>query len=140
MFDNLTAAILEPLALILSSPFFLLSASKQRKMRRSFQLHGISSEGVVVRFDEQKGYDDTTVYVPVISFVLRGQKWVTLPYNGSTLFSSFKTGQIVSVLYKLENHTDFIVLDDEKPWIELSFGVVGLGLLVTGLAWLAYLI
>jgi hypothetical protein len=140
MFDNLTADILAPLALILSSPFFLLSASKQRQMRRSFQLHGISSKGVVVRFDEQKGYDNTTVYVPVISFMLRGQKWVTLPYDGSTLFSSFKMGQIISVLYRSDDHTDFIIVADEKPWIEWSFGLAGLVLLLTGSIWLIRLI
>ena len=93
-----------------------------------------------MRVTEQEDVNDGyTRYVPSVSFMMTGQKWVTLPYEDSNLFSSFKTGRVVAVLYNPEDYTDFIILADEKPWIEIAFGVAGLIMLIAGLSWLTSL-
>ncbi|RSK49897.1 DUF3592 domain-containing protein [Hymenobacter rigui] len=130
--------ILAPLALILASPFFILSGFKQRQKRLYLQKHGTQAEGIIIRMEEDTGMDDAIIYIPVIGIWI-DQQWVELRYEGGNAFSRLTQGQIVSVRYNRLNAQDFIVVQDERIWIEWLFGVVGLILLLSGFIWSARL-
>ncbi|MCA8830337.1 DUF3592 domain-containing protein [Hymenobacter pini] len=129
-----TQEFLAPLALILASPFFIVTGFRQRQKRLYFQNHGAQADGVVLRMEEGIGIDDATIYVPVIGIWV-DQQWLELRHDGGNPFSRLTEGQIVSVRYNALNPHDFIVADDEKIWFEWLFGVVGLILLLTGVIW-----
>jgi hypothetical protein len=137
MSDQLINEVLSPLILILASPFFFITAIKIQRRKRFFQAQGIAVEGVIVRIDEKKEeYDDYTRLVPALSFMTVGQQWVTVPCGENNVINKFETGQIVAILYNPTNHTDFVIVDDEKAWLEILFMLVGVSLLLAGVIWL----
>ncbi|MBC6699428.1 DUF3592 domain-containing protein [Hymenobacter puniceus] len=126
--------MLAPLALFLASPFFFISAYKERRNRLFFQQQGIQVEGIIIRIEEELDSEDNTTYLPIIG-VFINQQWISLRYECGNAFSSFKTGQTVAIRYNRENINDFIVIDDEKTWFEWLFAAVGTGFLLVSLIW-----
>ena len=119
------------IAYLLGSLFFLCTGIAYLNKRRYYKSFGIEVVGKVINvLSEGKGEDE--VFRPVVKFTTLESVEVEQNAPHTTYPSYFKRGDKITIIYKQEDHGNFIVVTKREVYMAIAFIVIGsLGLIVT---------
>lgn len=104
--------------------FLIIFYFVRLRQKNEILKNGIKTKGKVI--DLSLDYSgQTRSYYPVVRFTLNDGTWMTEKYSVGTLPASFKTGEDVDLIYKLEDPTSFIITN-KNSYIDKIFLIIGI--------------
>ncbi len=95
--------------------------------------NGQETEGVVFDINSSDNLDTATINYPVVRFTTVNQQWITDKSPVSIIPGSYKKGQKITVIYRIENPSDFFIKSNNTHRILMATAVIAIILLAIGI-------
>ncbi len=87
--------------------------------------NGQETEGVVFDMDSSDISDTATSIYPIVRFLTADQQWITKRSPVSIIPGSYKKGQKVAVIYRVDSPSDFFIKSNNTRGILITIAVLG---------------
>ncbi|RPE08303.1 DUF3592 domain-containing protein [Chitinophaga lutea] len=119
----------EAFAFLVMGGIAVVCAIYLRRKKRRLLTMGLQAEGEVVAF-KYRFSNKMFTQSPVIRFVTNKNKIIETAYSVSIIFTSYKKGEKVTVLYDADKPEDFLIQEENDS------GAASLGLLFVGVTFI----